>query len=122
MRAHLERMFALHGKPAFLRADNGREFIAASLVEWLEDQGVKVVFIAKASVAKRQSTNASTERWNENSSHHVRLPLESWRSNTWSTPGPRNTTRCEYIAHLLARPQPRTQRCFNKQVQQTKWW
>ena len=120
MRAHLERMFALHGKPAFLRADNGREFIAASLVEWLEDQGVKVVFIAKASVAKRQSTNASTERWNENSSHHVRLPLESWRSNTWSTPGPRNTTRCEYIAHLLARPQPRTQRCFNKQVQQTK--
>mgnify|MGYP002150855465 FL=1 len=60
MRAHLERMFALHGKPAFLRADNGREFIAASLVEWLEDQGVKVVFIAKASPWQ----NGINERFN----------------------------------------------------------
>ena len=53
-------MFALHGKPAFLRADNGREFIAASLVEWLEDQGVKVVFIAKASPWQ----NGINERFN----------------------------------------------------------
>lgn len=60
VRAHLERMFALHGKPAFLRADNGREFIAASLVEWLEDQGVKVVFIAKASPWQ----NGINERFN----------------------------------------------------------
>lgn len=46
---HLEKLFAEHGKPAIIRADNGREFIADSLREWLGDQGVRGVFIAKAS-------------------------------------------------------------------------
>jgi hypothetical protein len=28
---HLEGLFARHGKPTFMRADNGREFIATVL-------------------------------------------------------------------------------------------
>ncbi len=34
---HLERLFARHGKPTFMRADNGREFIA-TVLEWLAEQ------------------------------------------------------------------------------------
>lgn len=46
---HLERLFTTHGKPALIRADNGREFIADSLLDWLGEQEVHGVFIAKAS-------------------------------------------------------------------------
>jgi transposase InsO family protein len=45
----LERLFATHGRPRVLRSDNGREFIAASLGEWLAEQGVKTAFIEKGS-------------------------------------------------------------------------
>jgi transposase InsO family protein len=56
----LERLFALHGKPRILRSDNGREFIAASLGEWLEEQGVTRAFIEKGSPQQ----NAFVERFN----------------------------------------------------------
>jgi putative transposase len=43
----LELLFEQHGKPEVLRSDNGREFIAASLGEWLAEQGVTDVPIAQ---------------------------------------------------------------------------
>jgi putative transposase len=58
--AELERLFAQHGKPALLRSDNGREFIAASLGDWLAEQGVKTAFIEKGSPQQ----NAFVERFN----------------------------------------------------------
>jgi transposase InsO family protein len=48
VRKHLEKLFAEHGRPAIIRADNGREFIATTLREWLATEGVRGVFIAKA--------------------------------------------------------------------------
>ena len=47
--AELERLFGTHGRPQVLRSDNGREFIAASLLDWLADRGVKTAFIEKGS-------------------------------------------------------------------------
>lgn len=46
---HRTSLFATHGKPTAIRSDNGREFIATTVVEWLADQGVEAVFIEKAS-------------------------------------------------------------------------
>ena len=43
-----------------LRSDNGREFIAASLGDWLAEQGVKTAFIEKGSPQQ----NAFVERFN----------------------------------------------------------
>ncbi len=60
VRAELERLFSLHGKPRILRSDNGREFIAASLGGWLDEQGVKRAFIEKGSPQQ----NAFVERFN----------------------------------------------------------
>jgi transposase InsO family protein len=57
---HLEKIFAVHGKPKIIRADNGREFIADTLRAWLAEQGVHGVFIAKASPQQ----NGYTERFN----------------------------------------------------------
>jgi len=57
---HLARLFAAHGLPKIIRADNGPEFIADSLVEWLGERGVKAVFVAKASPQQ----NCYIERFN----------------------------------------------------------
>jgi transposase InsO family protein len=58
--AELEQLFERHGKPQLLRSDNGREFVAASLGEWLAEQGVKTAFIEKGSPQQ----NAFVERFN----------------------------------------------------------
>lgn len=57
---HLAVLFAQHGKPTLIRADNGREFIATRLQDWLAEQQVRGVFIAKASPQQ----NSYTERFN----------------------------------------------------------
>jgi len=58
--AHLEELFERHGAPQAIRSDNGREFIASSVVEWLAARGVEVVFIEKASPQQ----NPFIERFN----------------------------------------------------------
>lgn len=56
----LERIFEIHGRPKMIRSDNGREFIATSLLTWLKDQGVEPVQVAKASPQQ----NGYIERFN----------------------------------------------------------
>jgi putative transposase len=56
----LERVFAAKGKPKILRSDNGREFIAETLAEWLTGQGVASAFVEKGSPAQ----NGIGERFN----------------------------------------------------------
>ena len=34
-------LFIKHGKPEFIRSDNGPEFVAAQLREWLQRDGTK---------------------------------------------------------------------------------
>jgi transposase InsO family protein len=57
---HLSKLFATHGQPQAIRSDNGREFIATSVVAWLATQGVSAVFIEKASPQQ----NPFVERFN----------------------------------------------------------
>jgi transposase InsO family protein len=42
----LARLMRLHGKPAFIRSDQGAEFTAGLVMRWLRDQNVGPVFIA----------------------------------------------------------------------------
>ena len=56
----LERLFDRHGRPQVLRSDNGREFIAASLLDWLAERGVQTAFIEKGSPQQ----NPFVERFN----------------------------------------------------------
>ena len=60
VKTHLEKLFAAHGRPKHIRADNGREFISDELKQWLTDQGVTPIFIAKASPTQ----NCYIERFN----------------------------------------------------------
>lgn len=56
----LARLFEEHGAPAMIRSDNGREFIATGLLEWLREVGVEPVHVAKASPQQ----NGFIERFN----------------------------------------------------------
>jgi putative transposase len=41
----LDELFAVYGKPAYIRADNGPEFTAKTLRVWLREQGVRLIHI-----------------------------------------------------------------------------
>jgi putative transposase len=56
----LEHAFDRRAKPVIIRSDNGREFIAATVVDWLAERGVTAAFIAKASPQQ----NCYVERFN----------------------------------------------------------
>jgi transposase InsO family protein len=60
VQAHLDRLFARRGRPKYIRADNGREFIGEELKLWLKQQGVTPIFIEKASPMQ----NCYIERFN----------------------------------------------------------
>lgn len=45
----LRRLFIERGEPAYLRSDNGPEFIAAAVKEWLAISGVKTLYIEPGS-------------------------------------------------------------------------
>lgn len=45
----LSRLMRIHGKPQYIRSDNGAEFTAAAVMRWLRDQNVGPVFIAPGS-------------------------------------------------------------------------
>jgi len=45
----LRHLFAIRGAPTFIRSDNGPEFIARAIREWLTESGVETLFIAPGS-------------------------------------------------------------------------
>ena len=45
----LQQLFEQHGTPRGVRSDNGREFIATTVIEWLRERNVEPIFVEKAS-------------------------------------------------------------------------
>ena len=45
----LQYLFAVRGAPEHIRSDNGPEFVARAVTQWLQQAGVKTLFIAKGS-------------------------------------------------------------------------
>lgn len=45
VREVMEDLVAQHGPPMHIRSDNGPEFIAMAIVEWLEETGIETIFI-----------------------------------------------------------------------------
>jgi putative transposase len=45
----LSRLMRLHGKPAYVRSDNGAEFTAANIMRWLRDAAISPAFITPGS-------------------------------------------------------------------------
>jgi transposase InsO family protein len=47
--AVLERLISQHGAPAYIRSDNGPEFVAAAIRAWLAQAGIRTLYIAPGS-------------------------------------------------------------------------
>ena len=58
--SELERLFARHGKPRFIRSDNGVEFVSGTTRSWLAGRGVEPIYIEKGSPQQ----NPYVERFN----------------------------------------------------------
>lgn len=56
----LTKLFERHGTPRYIRADNGREFIADHVRDWLKERGVTPVHIEKG----KPQQNCYIERFN----------------------------------------------------------
>ncbi len=58
----LTKLFETQGRPEILRSDNGREFTAESVREWLAGEGVRQAFIDRGSPQQNPFSSASTAR------------------------------------------------------------
>ena len=45
----LAYLFQVHGEPEFIRSDNGPEFVSRAVRKWLDESGVKTLFIEPGS-------------------------------------------------------------------------
>lgn len=107
--AVLERAFAEHGAPEYLRSDNGPEFLAKAIKNWLAERNVKTHYIDPASPwqnAFGESFNNSVrdECLNLEVFHtlaEARVLIEQWRRH-YNTERPHSTlgylTPAEFLA------------------------
>lgn len=83
----LSRLFQIHGRPAFIRSDNGGEFIAQSLKDWLLACGPQTFYIAPGSpwqngVGESFNSKLRDECLNceaFSSRAEARIIIEAWR-------------------------------------------
>lgn len=93
----LALLFAIHGRPAFIRSDNGPEFIAEALREWLAIEQVDTHYIEPGSPwqnAYGESFNSifrddCLNRWEFHSPREARRIIEPWldKYNTYRPHG-----------------------------------
>jgi transposase InsO family protein len=76
----LASLFRVHGAPAYLRSDNGPEFIATVVKEWLARSGVKTLYIEPGSPWE----NAYSESFNSRFEDEL-LNRETFSSVTEAT-------------------------------------
>jgi putative transposase len=58
--ATLEYLFAVRGAPAYIRSDNGPEFIADAIKQWLSDSGVGTLYIEPGSPWEKDYASCCT--------------------------------------------------------------
>lgn len=118
VKANLQDAFARAGtRPAIIRSDNGREFIAASLVTWLAEQEIVAAHVAKASPQQ----NCFVERFNLtmrnelldgevlHSVTEARVVIGTWvqqLQHRASTPGPGHDVTCSLRRSAASRCPP----------------
>jgi len=87
VQATLDRLFRIHGRPGFIRSDNGGEFIAQSLKDWLVACGPQTFYIEPGSPwqngvcesfnSKLRDECLNTEAFSSRA--EARVLIEAWR-------------------------------------------
>jgi len=61
----LDQLFELRGYPTYIRSDNGPEFIAGVIVDWLEMKGVDTLFIEPGSPWEKAFVESFNSRFRD---------------------------------------------------------
>ena len=56
----LSDLFILRGIPAHIRSDNGPEFVAKAVQEWIAAAGAKTAYIERAALGRTATSRVST--------------------------------------------------------------
>ena len=83
----LSRLFALHGSPAFIRSDNGPEFVAQNVQNWLKEQGVETSYIQPGKPWQNGAIESFNARFRAdcldiewfNNRREAKWVIENWR-------------------------------------------
>jgi len=59
VQATLDRLFRIHGRPGFMRSDNGPEFLAQSLKDWLAKNGCQTFYMSQGRAACARASTTS---------------------------------------------------------------
>ena len=95
----LEALYPLllrHGTPEYIRSDNGPEFVAQAMQDWLARVGIKPIRIYPGSPWE----NGYNERFNGTCAARCSMPSGSPRQSrlrSSSTSGSDSTTTCDHI-------------------------
>lgn len=89
VRLTLEVLFKDYGIPLYLRSDNGSEFIAACLQEWLKEQGTRPLFIEPGSPWQNGKCESFNGRFRDeclnmewfDSLKEAQVVIEGWREH-----------------------------------------
>lgn len=85
--ASLEWLFLLHGAPAYIRSDNGPEFIAKKLRTWLEKRGPETIYITPGSPWENPYIESFNDKFRDEclnmevftDGRHAQQVVEAWR-------------------------------------------
>lgn len=89
VRLTLEVLFGDYGIPCYLRSDNGSEFIARCLQDWLNEQGTKPLFIEPGSPWQNGKCESFNGRFRDeclnlewfDSLREAQVVIEAWREH-----------------------------------------
>jgi putative transposase len=87
VKATLERLFRAHGRPSFIRSDNGPEFIAQSLKDWLAGNGSQTFYMPPGSPWKNGLCESFNGKFRDeclnteafSSLREAKVIIETWR-------------------------------------------
>lgn len=87
VQATLDRLFPVHGRPSFIRSDNGGEFIGQTLKDWLAAQGSQTFYIEPGSPWQNGVCESFNDKFRDeclnteafSSRAEARVIIEAWR-------------------------------------------
>jgi len=110
----LARLMSVHGTPAYLRSDNGPEFVSAAVLKWLADSGVETAHIDPGKPWQNGTNESFNGRFRDEclnlewfrSRREAKIVVEAWRSH-YNTERPHMSLK--YLTPIEFKQQHRTQ-------------
>lgn len=115
--ASLEWLFLLHGRPEYIRSDNGPELVAKALQAWLAEHHAKTLYITPGSPWENPFIESFNDKFRDeclnmnlfNDGRHAQLVVEAWRKE-YNEERPHSSlnymTPAEFAAHCRNSSRP----------------